>query len=93
MAEDLFSNRAYVSAFINSEYGMNFNRFVNGFRLREVERLREEAKRKKHHVSALQLILNAGFSSYRSYMRAKETASGDDESGTENGAESDTGEN
>ncbi len=71
MAEDLFSNRAYISAFINSEYGMNFNRFVNGFRLAEVERLREEADRKKQRVSMLQLILNAGFSSYRSYLRAK----------------------
>ncbi len=72
MAEDLFSNRAYVSAFINSEYGINFNRFVNGHRLGEVERLKAEAKRKKQRVPMLQLILNAGFSSYRSYLRAKE---------------------
>jgi AraC-like DNA-binding protein len=72
LSEDLYSNRAYVSAFINSEYGMNFNRFVNHFRLEEVERLREEALRKRQRVSMLQLILNAGFSSYRSYLRAKE---------------------
>ncbi len=72
MAEDLFSNRAYVSAFINSEYGVNFNRFVNGFRLREVERLKNEARLKRQRVSMLQLILNAGFSSYRSYLRARE---------------------
>ncbi len=74
MAEDLFSNRAYVSAFINSEYGVNFSRFVNGYRLEEVERLREEARRKKQRVPMLQLILNAGFSSYRSYLRAKDAA-------------------
>jgi AraC-like DNA-binding protein len=72
MAEDLYSNRAYVSSFINSEYGMNFSRFVNGFRLREVERLKIEARQKKQHVPMLQLVLNAGFSSYRSYLRAKE---------------------
>jgi AraC-like DNA-binding protein len=74
MSEDLYSNRAYVSAFINSEYGMNFNRFVNNFRLEEVERLRQEALLKRQRVSMLQLILNAGFSSYRSYLRAKEAA-------------------
>jgi AraC-like DNA-binding protein len=71
MAQDLFSNRAYVSAFINSEYGVNFSRFVNGFRLEEVEKLKQEAKRKKQHVPMLQLVLNAGFSNYRSYLRAK----------------------
>jgi AraC-like DNA-binding protein len=72
MASDLISNRAYVSAFINSEYGVNFNRFVNSFRLEEVERLKSEAKQKKQHIPMLQLILNAGFSSYRSYLRAKQ---------------------
>ncbi len=74
MAEDLFSNRAYVSAFINSEYGVNFSRFVNRHRLREVERLKAEARGKKQRVPMLQLILNAGFSSYRSYLRARESA-------------------
>lgn len=39
MAKDLFSNRTYISAFINREYGMNFNRFINNYRLKEVERL------------------------------------------------------
>ena len=34
MAKDLFSNRSYISAFINREYGMNFNRFINHYRLR-----------------------------------------------------------
>ncbi len=74
MAEDLYSNRAYISAFINSEYGMNFSRFVNSFRLEEVRRLKAEARRMKQRVPMLQLILNAGFSSYRSYLRAKEAA-------------------
>ncbi|MDR2894283.1 MAG: hypothetical protein LBU97_02340 [Alistipes sp.] len=71
MARDLYSNRAYISAFINKEYGVNFNSFVNDYRLREVERLRAEATQKGVHVSTLQLILNAGFNSYRSYLRAK----------------------
>jgi AraC-like DNA-binding protein len=77
MAEDLYSNRAYISAFINREYGVNFSRFVNSFRLAEVERLKEEAARRRVRVSMLQLILNAGFGSYRSYLRAHAAASDD----------------
>ena len=46
MARDLFSNRTYISAFINREYGVNFNRFINNYRLKEVERLRSEAVQK-----------------------------------------------
>lgn len=74
MAKDLFTNRAYISAFINKEYGVNFNRLINGYRLREVERLRQEEAQKQRRISSLQLVLNAGFSSYRSYLRAKEAA-------------------
>ena len=79
MAEDLITNRAYISAFINKEYGMNFNRFINGYRLREVERLREEASHNEERTSSTKLVLKAGFSNYRSYLRAKETASSSDE--------------
>ena len=71
LAQALYSNRAYVSAFINREYGMNFNRFINGYRLKEVERLRAEASQKNLRISSLQLVLNSGFSNYRSYHRAK----------------------
>lgn len=71
MAEDLFSNRSYVSNFINREYGMNFNRFINGYRLREMERLRQEAARKRQSVPLLQLVMNSGFGNYRSYLRAR----------------------
>jgi AraC-like DNA-binding protein len=71
MAEDLFTNRAYMSAFINKEYGMNFNSFVNGYRLRELEKLKEEAAEKKQRVATMQLIMNVGFSNYRSYIRVK----------------------
>ena len=39
MAKDLFSNRTYISAFINREYEMNFNRFINNYRLKEVEKI------------------------------------------------------
>ncbi|MCS2863443.1 AraC family transcriptional regulator [Bacteroides thetaiotaomicron] len=71
MAKDLFSNRTYISAFINREYGMNFNRFINNYRLKEVERLQSEAVQRKQKISSTEIIIHAGFSNYRSYFRAK----------------------
>lgn len=71
MAKDLLSNRTYISAFINREYGMNFNRFINNYRLKEVERLQSEAIQKKQKISSMEIVIHAGFSNYRSYFRAK----------------------
>jgi len=75
MSKDLFTNRTYLSAFINREYGMNFNSFINSYRLREVKKLRTEALRKKQRISAMELVYNAGFNNYRSYLRAKKYGS------------------
>ena len=50
MAKDLFSNRTYISAFINREYEMNFNRFINNYRLKEVERLQAEAVQRNKNI-------------------------------------------
>lgn len=71
MARDLFSNRTYISAFINREYGVNFNRFINNYRLKEVERLQSEVAQRKQKTSMLEIVIHAGFSNYRSYFRAK----------------------
>ncbi|MBS1321146.1 MAG: helix-turn-helix transcriptional regulator [Parabacteroides sp.] len=77
MARDLLSNRTYISAFINREYGMNFNRFINNYRLKEVERLRSEAVQRKQKISSLEIVIHAGFSNYRSYFRAKNMVKND----------------
>ena len=71
MARDLVSNRTYISAFINREYGVNFNRFINNYRLKEVERLQSEVAQRKQKTSMLEIVIHAGFSNYRSYFRAK----------------------
>lgn len=71
MARDLVSNRTYISAFINREYGVNFNRFINSYRLKEVERLHADAVQRKQKIPVLEIVLHAGFSNYRSYFRAK----------------------
>jgi len=56
MARNLFSNRTYISAFINREYGMNFNRFINNYRLKEIERLQSEAVERKQKYLRRRLL-------------------------------------
>jgi AraC-like DNA-binding protein len=67
MVEALNVNRSVISAFINTEYGMNFNRFVNRRRIEEAERLAAAAG-----VDASKMYKQAGFSEARQYYRAKE---------------------
>lgn len=69
VAVDLHTNRNYVSTFINRTYEMNFSRLINRNRLKELERLRHSPEHKG--VANLELVLMAGFSSYRSYLRVK----------------------
>lgn len=69
LAAGLNTNRCYISGFINKEYNMNFCRLINRYRLLELDRLRllpsSAAK------ANIDLVLMAGFSNYRSYLRAK----------------------
>lgn len=69
MASDLLTNRAYLSAFINREYGMNFSRYINHLRLKELEQLRKNPD--YAGINMLELVLIVGFSSYRGYLRTK----------------------
>lgn len=69
LAVGLHTNRSYLSAFINREYGMNFSRLINRCRLIALDRLRlapENAGK-----SNIDLVLMAGFSGYRNYLRVK----------------------
>lgn len=65
----LKTNRTYLSAFINQEYGMNFSRYINRLRLQELERIR--AASDMSHISGLELVQLAGFSNFRAYLRVK----------------------
>jgi AraC-like DNA-binding protein len=65
----LHTNRSYLSSLINSEYGMNFSRYINQWRLEELNRLRLDPK--KANALGVEMVLEAGFSSYRSYLRVK----------------------
>ncbi|MDR1003488.1 MAG: hypothetical protein LBL97_00550 [Prevotellaceae bacterium] len=69
MVLDLCTNRTYLSNYINQEYGVNFKTLINGYRLRELERLQQQqADKKKGKKGTMDLVLEAGFGSYRSYL-------------------------
>ncbi len=65
----LKTNRTYLSAFINKEYGVNFSSFINMYRLEELDKLLANPKYTSYNN--LYLITLAGFGSYDSYLRAK----------------------
>ncbi|MDR0961305.1 MAG: hypothetical protein LBM62_01930 [Mediterranea sp.] len=65
LADDLDVSRTAISAFINNEYGIHFNRLVNRWRLAEVERLADKDIPLKHRVIA------SGFTDLKHYNRAK----------------------
>jgi AraC-like DNA-binding protein len=68
VVEEMNVNRSIVSDFINKTYGMNFNRFVNRWRLKEYERL--SLLYGNEHKSVSKLYAQAGFSELRQYYRA-----------------------
>jgi len=72
LSMELGTNRAYLSGFINKEYGMNFSRYINLERLKELEQLRANPEYKD--LSEEKRVLKAGFSTYHGYssfMRAE----------------------
>lgn len=69
LALQLGTNRTYLSTFINNQYGMNFSCYINRRRLKELDcirRLPEHA-----HIDGIELVLKAGFSTYRGYRNFK----------------------
>ncbi len=63
-------NRTYMSKFINVTYHCNVSQFINYWRLKEVEYLQ-----KTDLDSSLEyLVVKAGFSDYRHYVRAVKNA-------------------
>ncbi|GHU60298.1 hypothetical protein FACS189411_17630 [Bacteroidia bacterium] len=69
LAEAMDVNRSVMSGFINKAYGMNFNRFLNQWRMRELERLQALPSNKEKNIS--KLIDKAGFTEERQYYRTK----------------------
>lgn len=69
LAMHLNTNRTYLSGFINKEYGMNFCRLINRYRLQELDHLRSLPSNATK--ANIRLVLAAGFINYRSYRRVK----------------------
>ncbi len=66
--EALDINRTTLSAFINRTYGVNFNRYLNRLRLKELEKLRSQPDGQGKSISSL--LDKAGFKDFRNYSRA-----------------------
>jgi AraC-like DNA-binding protein len=71
LASELNTNRSYLSAFINQEYGVNFSKLINRYRLAEFYRIREEKKNLRKSEKECAEI--AGFGSYKNFKRFLET--------------------
>ena len=64
-------NRSEMSAFINGEFGMNFRRYVNRWRLSEYQRLMTLPSNERK--STTKIVAMAGFRDNRHYQRALES--------------------
>jgi AraC-like DNA-binding protein len=63
----LDTNRTYISRLINDEFEMNFNEFVNKYRIEETKRL---LRNKSHNSYTMEYIAEqAGFGSVASFSR------------------------
>ncbi len=75
-------NRSTISGFINKTYGVHFARYVNRWRLEELNRL--SGLPSNHGKKKSQLILKAGFTNTKHYQRSLQAESGNGENATDN---------
>lgn len=68
VSKKLFTNRTYISHYINSVLGVSFNTFVNQFRVKEAMQLM--ALDTQHHLRQEDIAEQSGFGSLKSYQRA-----------------------
>ncbi|WP_167616622.1 helix-turn-helix domain-containing protein [Maribellus sediminis] len=68
LCEVLQTNRTYLSRLINVEFGMNFNEFVNHYRVREAEKLLSSDEHKSYTLEYI--AEEAGFGTSNSFSRA-----------------------
>ncbi|WP_340111793.1 helix-turn-helix domain-containing protein [Maribellus mangrovi] len=64
----LQTNRTYISRLINAEFGVNFNEFVNHYRVREAEKLLSSAENKSYTLDYI--AEEVGFGTGNSFARA-----------------------
>ncbi|WP_353100277.1 AraC family transcriptional regulator [Myroides odoratus] len=62
-------NRSYISKFVNVTFHSNVSQYINQWRIKEVEELHKT----KGELPLEDLVLMAGFSNLRHYLRAKQS--------------------
>ena len=67
LAQKANMTRAGLSEVINAGFEMNFNDFVNAYRVKEVQRMLQEGKQKE--LSLLGIALECGFNSKATFNR------------------------
>jgi AraC-like DNA-binding protein len=67
VAEKLNTNRTYISRLINDEFNMNFNEFVNKYRIQDAKKLILSNTNKKHTIDYI--AEKSGFGSTASFLR------------------------
>lgn len=67
VCESLHTNRTYISKLINDEFGMNFNEFVNKYRVEEAKQLLRSKANNKYTMEYI--AQQAGFGSVASFSR------------------------
>ncbi|MDR0977164.1 MAG: hypothetical protein LBL78_05370 [Prevotellaceae bacterium] len=69
LVESIEVNRNTISQFVNRTYGINFSRFVNRWRLKELQHIRRVPANRGLRTE--QLVIMAGFADIKHYMRVK----------------------
>lgn len=68
LAKKLQSNASFLSKVINNGFGVNFNDFINGFRVQEVKNLLADPANQA--ITIMSLAYEAGFNSKATFNRA-----------------------
>ena len=66
LAREIGTNRYYLSKIINDEFGMNFNNYINQYRIAEAVKLMNNAE---NNYSLAEIATKCGFNAYMSFVR------------------------
>lgn len=61
------TNRTYLSQLINQEFGLNFNQFINQYRIQEAKRMLEDTKNSE--ITIKEIGEKCGFATNQSFVR------------------------
>jgi AraC-like DNA-binding protein len=75
LAKKLQTNASFLSKVINNGFGVNFNDFINGFRVREVKTLLADPA--NLNITIMSLAYEAGFNSKATFNRAFKKLTGE----------------